>query len=538
MAPRVSAFQWGTNAENTVYFGYPLYSVIPDREPRAGSEWAQAVGAVEDSWITGWDYTLTCEARWLPAVPNFYGSQAPNALQTQLSGATGVQGFLDWARAKNTFRFVPDVTLPLFYIDGCYLADPMRGGRGITASFDWSQQFTIRNPTYDLGLAVTRGLMFEYAPGADISPLGLNFTYSRSSAGYFLGNNGLWQSAASGVLRDRHYPLYPTPTKTSLCERTNTNVVLWCRDCTNAAWTKVGVTPALDQVGIDGAATSASSLLATGANGTCLQAITLASSARLQSAFVKRLVGSGTIQMTTDGGSTWTNITVTAAWTRVTIPVQTLANPSVGFRIVTSGDKIAVDFVQNEGGSVWQTPSSPILTTTVAIARSADSFMMPHPWVPQLSWFYFKWVEQGSAAMLGVAVRRFMIGSGDFVAPSFLIFNNIGSGYAVMYEDGSANPQAQPSGGEPSVGDVVEFMGIIGGTPSAPTVQGRRVVNGGAETVATSAAGLALPAAWSGQVAALNSSADGTSSVGAAGEVVAKGGPGNTVNTIPLARAA
>jgi hypothetical protein len=53
----------------------------------------------------------------------------------------------------------------------------------------------------------------------------------------------------------------------------------------------------------------------------------------------------------------------------VTIPVQTLANPTVGFRIVTSGDAIAVDFVQNETGTG---ASSEIATTTAAVTRAAD----------------------------------------------------------------------------------------------------------------------------------------------------------------------
>lgn len=151
-----------------------------------------------------------------------------------------------------------------------------------------------------------------------------------------------------------------------------TNVVLWDRDLTNAAWTKTNVTAVKDQAGIDNVASSASRITATAGNGTCLQAITLASSQRQQSAYVRRLVGTGTIQMTTDGGSTWTTVTVTSAWTRVSCAAQTLANPSVGFRIVTSGDSIAVDYVQNETGS---TATYPIATTTVAV--KATPFYFP-----------------------------------------------------------------------------------------------------------------------------------------------------------------
>ncbi|HEX7828648.1 MAG TPA: hypothetical protein VF787_03295 [Thermoanaerobaculia bacterium] len=111
-----------------------------------------------------------------------------------------------------------------------------------------------------------------------------------------------------------------------------------------------GVTPLRDQVGIDGTANAASSLLALGANATILQAITDASKARFQTCWVKRLIGTGEVDMTMDNGATWTAVTLTAAYTRVSIPTQTLANPTVGFRLVTAGDKIAVDWFQNENG--------------------------------------------------------------------------------------------------------------------------------------------------------------------------------------------
>ena len=49
---------------------------------------------------------------------------------------------------------------------------------------------------------------------------------------------------------------------------------------------------------------------------------------------------------------------------------STLANPSVGFKISTSGNAIDVDCVQNEAGAV---ATSPILTMTAVVTRNADS---------------------------------------------------------------------------------------------------------------------------------------------------------------------
>lgn len=175
--------------------------------------------------------------------------------------------------------------------------------------------------------------------------------------------NGVWYPFLANVPRITNKGL--------LVEEQRTNVVFWNRDLTNAAWnTKTNVTVALDQTGIDGATNSASSVTATNSNAIITQAITLGSSARFQTAFVKRISGSGTISMTMDGGSTWTAVTVTNSWSRVTIPTQTLANPTVGFKITSSGDAIAVDAVQNENSSSFAT--SPIFTTSTAVTRNAD----------------------------------------------------------------------------------------------------------------------------------------------------------------------
>jgi len=148
-----------------------------------------------------------------------------------------------------------------------------------------------------------------------------------------------------------------------------TNVVLYSNDLTNTAWAKSNITAALNQTGADGVANGASSITATSANGAVLQSITLGSSARAQSALVKRITGTGAVYMTTDGGTTWTAITITGSWASQTIPIQTLANPSVGFKLATNGDAIAVQYVQNETTQ----QSSPIPTTTASATRASES---------------------------------------------------------------------------------------------------------------------------------------------------------------------
>lgn len=159
-----------------------------------------------------------------------------------------------------------------------------------------------------------------------------------------------------------------------------TNLALRSRDFSNASWSKTNMTAAKTATGVDGVANSASTLTATAGNATVLQAITSASAARITSCYIKRRTGSGTIEMTQDNGSTWATVTVTGAWTRVNIASATLTNPTVGLRIVTSGDAVDVDLFQHETGAAVSTP---IETFAATVTRAADSIKLAQasfPW--------------------------------------------------------------------------------------------------------------------------------------------------------------
>jgi len=143
-------------------------------------------------------------------------------------------------------------------------------------------------------------------------------------------------------------------------------------DIDNVTITECTIKAETTATGLDGIANTATTLTAAAAGAIILQPITLASAVRCASAYVKRRTGTGTISFTQDGGSTWTDITSQingSTWSRVQI-TATLANPSVGFKISTSGDAIDVDCVQNEAGAA---ATSPIVTTTAAVTRDADS---------------------------------------------------------------------------------------------------------------------------------------------------------------------
>ncbi len=156
-------------------------------------------------------------------------------------------------------------------------------------------------------------------------------------------------------------------------EEQRVNLALWSRDLTQTVWTKTSATAALTATGIDGVANAASVLTATAANATALQAITDASAARTLTIYLRRRTGTGTVETTIDGGTTWVARTLTAAWQPFST-TATLANPNIGIRIVTSGDAVDVDAAQCEAGAF---ATSPILTYGASATRAADAPFVP-----------------------------------------------------------------------------------------------------------------------------------------------------------------
>lgn len=232
--------------------------------------------------------------------------------------------------------------------------NPKSSGGGSISLADWA----LPGSSLDMDFQNNLASQNQFPNGTATSRL----TLTRTTIGSAQSQNGTWTLFSSGQFRQTDKGL--------LIEESRTNNLLQCRDMTNAAWVKgATVTVAQTQTGIDGTANSAS--LVTGgavqATNTVLQTITLGSASDSYSVFLKRITGSGTVEISPDG-ATWTAVTLSASYQQFQVQ-QTLANPVCGIRIQTNGDQVAADFSQLETGAFATTP---ILTTVAAVTRNAD----------------------------------------------------------------------------------------------------------------------------------------------------------------------
>lgn len=175
-----------------------------------------------------------------------------------------------------------------------------------------------------------------------------------------------WSYRVSGYVIDREGTIAGLT-----FEEATSNVALHNRDMTNAVWTAVNMTVAKDQTGLDGVASACSSITSTAANATVLQTYTAAAGWRTYSCDIKRITGTGTVEITMDGGTSWTDVTgqintLNRPFVRVQMR-QNQLNPSFGIRLGTSGDKLAVDYNQLEDGFG---ATSRIATTTTSVSRA------------------------------------------------------------------------------------------------------------------------------------------------------------------------
>ena len=158
-----------------------------------------------------------------------------------------------------------------------------------------------------------------------------------------------------------------------------TNRALYARDFSNAAWVKTDVSVTTGQIGLDGTA-AACLLTATAANGTIIQDLgVVASALKTGEVYLKRYAGSGAVEITLNGGTTWIPVTITSTgYTKVRI-TGTLADEDFGIRLVVPGDAVFADY---GGVFTGDYAGPPIKTEGSQVTRAATScFVSTSNWL-------------------------------------------------------------------------------------------------------------------------------------------------------------
>lgn len=159
-----------------------------------------------------------------------------------------------------------------------------------------------------------------------------------------------------------------------LVDGDRTDSARFSRDLSQVAnWTLTNITAPHTAVGITGAANTANLLTCGVAGGTILQTLAASSRPWRMRPLIKRTGGVGIVELTLDN-VTFTDITaqlVNGTWKRITVPDQTLLNPTFGIRMQGVGDTLIVDSFNMCGDNTtdeWG-PCSPTASASVKTWR-------------------------------------------------------------------------------------------------------------------------------------------------------------------------
>ena len=206
------------------------------------------------------------------------------------------------------------------------------------------------------------------------------WTFARTGNGTVCGPTGLLSTVGTDVPRFDH------DQTTGLCrglymEGKRTNYLCWSETFiaspADNTWSDSGdfLRYTSDNTAPDGTATALQASCDV-ANATCINSLSRTPNANAIggtfSIWLRRVSGSGSIQLTDNNGTNWTTVAVTSTWTRFQLPHRTTAQ-QCGVRIVTGGDAIQMWGAQLEDGSG---ASSYIATTTGQATRTKDALSL------------------------------------------------------------------------------------------------------------------------------------------------------------------
>lgn len=239
-----------------------------------------------------------------------------------------------------------------------------------------------------------------------------------------------------------------------LVEGAISNLALQASDLTKAAaYTATNCTTTFTATGPDGVANDATTITATAGNATVTQAITSAAGVRITSVWIKRRTGTGEIDLSNWGATTWEPVTVTSAWTRVSTAASSAgaANPTIGIRIVTNADAVDVFGLTHWVGAF----AYPSTLVTQAVAASVSADVVTYAGAGNVN------ASRGTVAAVMGLTGNTLDGRGvDVGAGGAGRIGWIAAGSTVRIYDGTSNA----TGGTVSANESFTFAGYWGGS--------------------------------------------------------------------------
>jgi hypothetical protein len=143
------------------------------------------------------------------------------------------------------------------------------------------------------------------------------------------------------------------------------NLLLRSQDY-SATWTVTNLTPVTGKTAPDGTST-ATEMTAGAANATITQSVTAIAANYTFSVWIRRVTGTGNVDISAHSAGTWVTQTITSSWAQYTVTQTLTAGARTpGIRVVTSGDAIEIWGAQLEQRSAVTAYTA---TTTQAITN-------------------------------------------------------------------------------------------------------------------------------------------------------------------------
>lgn len=341
-------------------------------------------------------------------------------------------------------------------------------------------------------------------------------------------SNLLLASAASGIIRNAHFVTpngRSVPERTLLIEPPATNILVYSRDYSQAAWNKTNVTlTAAAAIAPDGTLT-ATKVAATASAATNFFQTTAAAAAAPPAVY--------TIYAKMGSGATDANRFILWNASAGTAVVQLTINYETGVLTVTTGAARAhnvgngwwrIELLGLSGFSntddlrvypaftgntetagefcyLWQADlvrlpvmTSPILTTTTTASRAADAISLTESRLnpARAMTLYLRGVELGTAAIANG--RYAQLGDSANAAPRIVVYRASATELGVLAENGLGGSAQSVVTGHPSLYDLVELMAEFG--PTGVTTL-TRCFNEGTPAAGAPSGAMVMPAAWS-----------------------------------------